>query len=49
VNLVVVVDEPYITQDVLEKAAGDLRRVGWGHVELGEKLVKLSRDSDKYR
>lgn len=42
VNLVVVVDAPYITREVLENAARDLLRVGWGHVQLGETLIKLN-------
>jgi hypothetical protein len=41
VNLVVVVDTPYITRAVLEKAARDLLHVGWGHAQLREKLIKL--------
>jgi hypothetical protein len=48
VNLVVVVDVPYITRAVLEKAADDLLRVGWDPAEFGEKLVELTREGSRF-
>lgn len=42
VNLVVVVDEPYITRAMLENAAREFLRLGWDEAALGHQLIKLT-------